>query len=218
MDLPSDPTGRPPTLSDLAISTPLWKLLSSQVAASAEIEEILSVPALHEEAKRLAPALNLRASPAGETRVRHALQPLVLVYGIGEAARSPAFWVSYRILANLPVEALAKGVEDYLAAPDSHYFPKPGPLKALCDKHAEPIYRAAHRATQAAKSEPALPRYLPSEEEKAAVARMLADFKARAAERTEVATKPVRPSTAGKPDEGGLTAEMRALIARRSEA
>jgi len=213
---------KPPTLSDLAISTPLWRLLSSNVGAAAEIEEIASDPRLRSEALAVLPKLMARASPAGDDRVRNALQPLILVYGASEATRSPAFWQAYyRALAPLPVEALARGVEDYLAAPDSEFFPKPGPLRALCDKHAEPIFKAASRARRALEV-PQHKRTPITDEERARVAQMARE----AGEKlslTGAAAWPQppggeMPSIAGKADEGGLTAQMRELMARRAEA
>lgn len=126
--------------------------------ADGELEEILSCPALHAEARHVAPALAQLAAGCGPEAVRMALQPLVLVYGIGEATKSPAFWgVYFRNLADLPSEALAKGVEEYASLPDSHFFPKPGPLRALAMKHAEPIFKAATRAKRAADSLPRRP-------------------------------------------------------------
>lgn len=165
----------------------------------------------------MAPALAERARPAGDTRVRNALQPLVLVFGIGEAARSPAFWVPYRILGELPIEALDRGVKDYLAAPDSQFFPKPGPLKAFCDKHARPMFQAAHRAAEAARLEP---RPAARGEYREAIGHLMADFKTKSLVGKPSPLSPRRadmPSTAGKPDEGGLTPQMRNLIARRAE-
>lgn len=171
---------QPPTLNDLAISAPLWKLLSSNVGAQAEIEEIASDPRLRSEALALLPALMLRATPAGEERVLRALRPLVLVYGASEATKAPAFWQAYYgALSGLPVEALARGIADYTSAADSEFFPKPGPLRALCEKHAAPIFKAAHRAKRALEV-PKAQREPPSEAEKAAVAALLAEFKAKA--------------------------------------
>lgn len=163
------------------------------------------------------PKLLARAAPCGDERVRRALQPLILVYGASEATKAPAFWEAYyAALSGLPVEALARGVKDYLAAADSEFFPKPGPLRALCEKHAEPIFKAASRAKRATEV-PSVGRTPPTEEEKAAVANMLGEFTSRIAERAHVAVRPPLPSTAGKVDERGVTAEMRALMARRAE-
>ncbi len=217
---PARPTAAaPPTLSDLAISTPLWRLLSSNVGAAAEIAEIAGDPRLRSEALAILPKLLARASPCGDERVRRALQPLILVYGASEATKAPAFWqVYYAALSGLPTEALALGVKDYLAAADSEFFPKPGPLRALCEKHAEPIFKAASRAKRAMEI-PKVGGVLPTDEEKAAVANMLGDFTSRISEKAAVAVRPLQPSISGKVDERGITAEMRALIARRqSEA
>src|SRR4051812_46581833 len=105
-------TAPPPSVSDLAISTPLWRLLSSSLPSDGEIAEILSDPALHAEARRIAPALAEAASPCGDEAVRLALQPLVLVFGVPEGSKSQAFWaVYYKTLGSLPAEALAKAVE-----------------------------------------------------------------------------------------------------------
>src|SRR5688572_10740721 len=130
MTVPAPLPARNNLSTGLPISTPLWARLSSRFESQTEVDEIVADPALHAEAKRLAPMLAQKAAPAGDEAVRRALQPLVLVYGIGEAARVPAFWAPYRVLASVPAEALARGIEDYTASADSHFFPKPGPLKA----------------------------------------------------------------------------------------
>lgn len=164
----------------------------------------------------MAPALAACAKPVGEAAVRHALQPLVLHYGVAEAARSPAFWVPYLLLAEMPAEALKKGVREYLGAADSEYFPKVGPLKALCAKHARPIFQAAHRAEEAARLSPPPKRT----GNPGAVRALFEDFSAKMKAKAE--TSPLRrhrPSPnfqPGKVDACGLTEEMRKLIARRN--
>lgn len=182
------------------------------------MSEIVADPALHREAKAVAPLLAARAEPAGDDAVRRALQPLVLVYGIGEAARVPAFWMPYRILADQPITALVQGIADYTAGATSEFFPKPGPLKALCDRHAEPVRKAAFRARKAAQMPPPKPIHVVSEDEKAAVARMVAEA-TKSLSSAAANAFPHRnidlPSTAGKPDAGGLTPQMRALMERR---
>lgn len=201
------------------MSTRLWGLLSSPFGAEPEIAEIAADPELKAEAKRFCQALAEVSSAAGEAAVRMVLQPLVLVYGVGEAARSPAFWEPYRFLAGLPAEALKRGVDEYTRQPDSLFFPKPGPLKALCDKHAEPIYRAAFRASKAVSLPPPTERKPPSDEEKAAVARLLREFEVATAAKNPEHLNPTPPSSAGKPDQGGITPELRAILARqRGEA
>lgn len=207
-------------MSDFAISTPLWRLLSSNHASEIEIAEIAEDPALREECGAVATKLAIRAAGAGEASVRHALQPLVLVYGVAEAARSPAFWQPYKVLATLPVEALRLGIQDYTSAADSEFFPKPGPLKALCEAHAAPIRKAAFRASRAIAMPPPK-RLQPTDEERAAVHRMAAGL----ADSLKMAAKSAWPkpkggefgSIAGKTDERGVTPEMRKLMARRAE-
>lgn len=178
-------------------------------------------PDLHREAANICTVLAQRSAAAGEHAVMAALRPLVLVYGVGEAAKAPAFWEAYKVLSGVPAEALAAGVREYLAAPDSEFFPKPGPLKALCDKQAEPLFKAAYRASRAA-SLPA-PKRKPTEAERMEVHRM--------AEQVAEVLKTVKPKTipgrdepapagpyiGGEPDERGITKEMREAMARRSE-
>lgn len=215
---PVNPSPKPTSITSL-MSPRLWTLVSSNHDANTEIAEIAADPELHREAKAVCAALANRASGAGESSVKLALQPLVLVYGVSEATKSPAFWQAYRVLAGLPVEALQRGIEDYLAAPDSQFFPKPGPLKALCDKHAEPIFKAAFRAARAAALSP--PRAYPkSEAQVAAVARMAAETAEALKEGARKAWPERRapadmPNTAGKPDSAGLTPQMRATLERQ---
>jgi len=150
------------------------------VGAQAEIAEIAADPRLRSEALAILPKLMLRAAPSGDERVRRALQPLILVYGASEATKAPAFWQAYyAALSGLPAEALARGIADYTAAPDSEFFPKPGPLRALCEKHAEPIFKSASRAKRALDI-PQGKRTPPTDEEKAAVAKLLAEFTSKA--------------------------------------
>jgi len=116
--------------------------------------------------------------PCGAQKVREALQPLVLVYGVGEAAKSAAFWRVYiEQLQGFPAEALAQAVSDYAGGATAEFFPKPGPLKALAAKRAEPLLKALSRARRAAAMKP--PKVIPpqdAETRKALVAKMLAGF------------------------------------------
>lgn len=142
-------------MSDCRVSTPLWRLLSSNLPADAEIEAICSDPILHREVKHLAPHLKRLSQGAGDEGVRKALQPLVIVFGVGEAATTKAFWkIYFEALRDVPQEALERAVEDYTKKEDAEFFPKPGPLRALAYRHAEPIFKAAHRAKRAADSLP----------------------------------------------------------------
>lgn len=116
----------------------------------------MAEPALLAEARASVKPLEAIAAPCGEEAVRRLLQPLVLVLGVSEAAKTRAFWkVYFDQLSGLPAEALAQAVNDYAGGETSEFFPKPGPLKALAMRRAEPIYKALSRAKRAAKMLPA---------------------------------------------------------------
>ncbi len=64
-------------------------------------------------------------------------------------AEARSFWGFYiDTLGGLPREAVTRGVADYVASA-AEFFPKPGPLKALCERHAIPIRMAENRARKA---------------------------------------------------------------------
>lgn len=138
----------------------------------------MSSPALHAEAKASVAPLAALAEPCGDQAVRQALQSLVLVYGVGEAAKSGAFWrVYFQQLGGFPLEALRQACDDYAGGEGAEFFPKPGPLKALAKARSVPILKALSRARRAAAMLPA-PKYEPADVEtrRAQVAAMLAGF------------------------------------------
>lgn len=142
---------RPLTVADLRISESLWRVLSSTLPADVEVAAIVADPVLHAEAKLISADLSALAAGCGREVALQALQPAVLVYGRMEAMKTSAFWDRYaRQLADLPAEAIRLALDDYDALPTSEFFPKPGPLRALALKRAEPILRAAGRAKRAA--------------------------------------------------------------------
>lgn len=115
------------------------------------MEAIVADPVLHAEAKASVSVLTAVAEPCGEQAVRQALQPLVLVYGQSEAAKTSAYWrVYFQQLAGFPLEALRQACDDYAGGANAEFFPKPGPLKALAAKRAIPIYKARDRARRVA--------------------------------------------------------------------
>lgn len=154
-DLIPAKTANPVSLTDCRISTGLWNRLSSNLPAELELEAIASQPALLAEAMASVRPLEAIAAPCGDAAVRRLLQPLVLVFGVSEAAKTAAFWRAYiDQLAGLPGEAVEQAVNDYIGGEASEFFPKPGPLKALAMRRAEPIYKALSRAKRAAKMLP----------------------------------------------------------------
>lgn len=141
----------PNTMSDLRISEGLQKLLCGSLAPHHAVESIRRDAALLVEAKRVAKDLRRLAQPCGDEAVPATLEPLVRVYGLPEGARAKSFWKLYiQALRELPACALREAVTDYSALPESLFFPKPGQLKALAEKRAEAVYKAAARAKEAA--------------------------------------------------------------------
>ena len=105
------------------------------------------------EALAALPKLEQHAEPCGAKAVVALLTPLVTLYGVADRSESEwkAFWGFYiKALSDLPFEALRSGVEEYVGRGDSEFFPKPGPLKALALKQAEPLLMALGRARKAA--------------------------------------------------------------------
>jgi hypothetical protein len=120
------------------------------------VAEIVSSPVLRREAAAVAAEVQRLAQPCGEEAVRLALQPLVLLYGVGQAGKAPAFWRIYaQQLAGFPADALRAAVEAYpgCEACDG-FFPKPHVLKRMAEAHAQPIRRAANRCRLALRTEP----------------------------------------------------------------
>lgn len=90
--------------------------------------------------------------PCGPAVVLEVLAPLLALYGVGRKsdAEAEAFWGFYLdALGGLPAEALRNGVAEYVADGKSEFFPRPGPLKAICERHAVPLRMAANRARKA---------------------------------------------------------------------
>jgi len=105
------------------------------------------------EIRQTLPALERHCEPCGPKAVIGVLTPMVTLYGVQDRSEAEwrTFWGFYtRALGDLPLEALKRGVEDYVAAADSEFFPKPGPLKAMCERHAIPMRTALGRSRRAA--------------------------------------------------------------------
>jgi hypothetical protein len=130
----------------------LWRLLNhSNVTFTAAVEEVAK-SADRSELEAVATRLEQHAAGCGDTAVIAALTPLVTLYGITDRSETEwrTFWRFYiDALGDLPAEAVRAGVNDYVQSAKSEFFPKPGPLKALCEERAAPIRRAASRASRA---------------------------------------------------------------------
>jgi hypothetical protein len=132
-------------------------LLVHEPAADLAVDEILTDPALHAEIRAALPVLQTYAEPCGGEAVVRIVGKLFAVYP--QPDRGPAewtaFWEAYTDdLADMPPDALEAAVKEYRRGAKSEFLPKPGPLRALALKHAEPIWKAVHRAKRAANSLP----------------------------------------------------------------
>jgi len=114
--------------------------------------ELAQSPSAVAELRQRGEVIVKHAEPAGPKSVVAALAPLVALYGAQDKSEAEwtAFWGFYvDALGDLPEEALRAGVAEYVCNAKSEFFPKPGPLKAICDRHAIPIRMAASRARKA---------------------------------------------------------------------
>lgn len=178
---------------------------------------IASDPELLGEVRAALPALKAVAdAKAGTEGVKAVVGRRFAIYPQPPRtdAEAAAWWADYfDVLSDVPLASLEAGMRAYVADPESEFMPKPGKLKELAFTTASRSltrYFRAKKALEIADAPQAIsgPRVRPEE-----VTAILADFQAKS-----MPTRPVRPpmpSTAGKVDEGGLTAEMRELIARR---
>lgn len=99
--------------------------------------------------------------PCGGQAVIEALAPMLSLFNVPRKTEAEAatFWRFYiEALESLPAEAVRAGVTDYVSDAKAEWFPKPGPLKALCEKRAESLRiavgrtrKALHLADQAAR-------------------------------------------------------------------
>lgn len=116
------------------------------------VAELRDDEAIQGELRVACVALQRHAEPCGAKAVVATLGPLLSLYGVADKSENEAkaFWGFYiDALSGLPAEALRAGVAEYVADAKSEFFPRPGPLKALCERHAIPLRMAANRAQKA---------------------------------------------------------------------
>lgn len=201
----------------LALSPELTSLLDSAGSPDAAMSAILASPALLDEARRSLPALQHTATAkAGEEGVKAVIGRRLATYPQPSRTEGEwnAWWADYfDVLSDVALASLEAGMRAYVADPNSEFMPKPGKLRELAFtapcRSLQRYYRAK-RAVQIADEPPAIegPR-VGADEVKA----ILADFKAKTVPADT--RKPLLPSIAGKPDETGITPEMRAVLARQ---
>lgn len=204
----------PPNLSTWTPSPELWSLLATGPKENAEV--IRRTPALRAQAEASQRQLEILCEPAGDQVVMGALAPLVLVFGIGEQAKSQAFWGVYReVLADLPRIALDRAVKEYERV--GKFFPKPAEIRELALPHAETFRQAAYRA---AKAQEQAPEPMPAAERmpREKFDALMAEFASIMADKDpflKIKAKAARPTPSAKVDERGVSDEMRALLARQ---
>lgn len=154
MNAPTTTHAKPLAKTASALTTPgLWRRLTDASVPWADaIRELAQDPIARSELEVVVWDLERTIEPCGPETVVETLAPLLALYGVGKksAAEAEAFWGFYLdALGSLPAEALRLGVAEYVADPKSEFFPKPGPLKAICERHAVPLRMAANRARKA---------------------------------------------------------------------
>lgn len=204
-----------PTAPDL--TRELTSLLDSDSSPDAAARAIASSPVLLAEARAALPALQAVATArAGEDGVYAVVKRRFQIYPQPErSVADAALWWSdyYDALADVSLASLEAGMRAHVADPASEFMPKPGRLRELAFtapcRSLGRFYRA-RRAIAMAEEVPAIsgPRVDPGD-----VKAMLAEFEAKSIPTT---TAKPRPYIGGIPDEGGITREMRELIAKRA--
>ena len=132
----------------------MWNSLTSNSGGKGwfqRIDDLRSEPAAVEQLRALLPALEAADQPASLNQVMVAISEIATIFPLsdqssGEWKIKAKFYAN--ALAGLPISAIEAGIADYVNRPDSQYWPKPGPLKAICEQHALPT-RAALRLAKA---------------------------------------------------------------------
>lgn len=140
------------TASD-EVSPGLWRRLTNANLPWAQaVSELADDPEARRELEAVNGRLQAHVEPCGPAWIAATLGPLLTLYGVADKSEGEnrAFWGFYiDALGDLPREAVKAGVAEYVADARSEFFPKPGPLRAICDRHAIPIRMAANRARKA---------------------------------------------------------------------
>ena len=213
-----------------ALSPALLQLLDSDGDPDAAVRSIAHTLAMREEARAALPALKAVAEHrAGEEGVFAVVSRRFA--SLGKPNLSEAEWRNwwadyYDACADLPLASLEAGMRAWVANPEAQFIPKAGKLRELAETAPSQTllrYQRCKRAVMLADGGAPAPQIetprIADASQAEAIRRMrdecLAALKAKAS--PLYGRKREMPSTAGKPDERGLTAEMRAALARRAE-
>lgn len=178
---------------------------------------------MREEARDALPALKAVAEwKAGPEGVKAVVGKRFMLYPQPQRSEGEwnAWWEDYQdALADVPLACLEAAMRAWIARPGSEFMPKPGQLRDLAYTTVSKSLRRYQRAKRALDliDRPAIPAPTIPEgvaiDNAAEIKRLLADFNAKTvAAETQ---KPKLPSISGKPDAGGITPEMRQVLAQQ---
>jgi hypothetical protein len=158
--------------------------------------------------------------PAGEVGVREVIGKAFGIYpqpdrSDGEWA---AWWGAYvDVLRDVPWPALQAGMNAHIRDPKSEFMPKPGKLLELSRTTKLKVIQAYTRAKAAVQQIAHCPP--PGHEVPTLELQSIPEMARTALDKLTIRREPIcgtpPASTGGKPDEGGLTPLMRALMAKR---
>jgi hypothetical protein len=204
------------------LSPHLASLLDSDGSPDDAAREIGSYMALREEARAALPALKAVAEwKAGPEGVRAVIGKRFALYLQPERSEGEwaAWWSDYEeVLQDVPLASVEAAMRAWVARPTSEFLPKPGQLHELAYTTVSKTLRRYQRAKRALQlvDQPETARIpLPdgvAVDNAAKIREMLADFQAKSMPKVE---RPQMPNNAGKPDETGITPEMRTLLERQ---
>lgn len=199
----------------------LSELLDATGSPDAAARAIADTPALIAEARSVLPALrDVATAKAGTDGVRKVIAKRFAIYPqpVRNDEEWAAWWSDYfDALEDIALASLEAAMRAYVAKPDSEFMPKPGKLLDLSTttpcRSLQRYYRAKRAIQFAEEPEPVPVAPEVAAANAAEIKAMMVGFEAKIA--AAPAKRPEMPSTAGKVDEGGLTKEMRELMARR---
>lgn len=212
------------------LSPELKSLLVTSDDGYGAIRNIAENSMLRAECEAQLPVLHAAVKQkAGKVGVQQVIGRRFALYP--QPDRSDAEWAAwwsdyYDALADLSWAALEAGMANYVRNPTSEFMPKPGKLLEVCRTTPNDASKAYYRATKALERQPAPwidapvdvePPKVKTVDDAVAIKRMADDLMKKFAVKSlgEPSQRSNLPSTAGKPDEGGLTKAMRELIAKR---
>lgn len=200
------------------MSEALTSLLDSTGNPDQAMHAIVANRSLIAEARQALPALErVATAKAGPDGVKAVIGRRFMTYPQPKRseAEAAAWWADYYdVLSDVALASLEAGMRAYVADPSSEFMPKPGKLRELsftapC-RSLQRYYRAK-RALQLADEPVKIQGPAPDAAE---VKALLAEFEVNSATK---ALKPQLPSISGKPDETGITSQMRELMERRKK-